>query len=169
MRSICIIPSLFCKKLSKIFVLSLLFVSIFARAEIVSVGPHQISIPLPSGHCLLDETNPNHKGVIELVRESLEAAKNIFLFQSADCDNLAEWLRGDGPLVDAGTAAASLTAANHKISDMSDEEILLKYRKTWVELGAEKIDKHIGNVTEKDRQVPNWAKDKGSKYHSPKK
>ena len=135
-----------CKKLGKAFVLSLLFVSIFARAEIVSVGPHQISIPLPSGHCLLDETNPNHKRVIEITRESLKVAKNVFLYQSADCDNLAAWLRGDGPLVDTGIAAASLTASQYKVP-MSQKEFVSTMRNAYIELGTKAIDNHVDEIS----------------------
>ena len=147
-----------CIKFCQTLGLVLLLVPILCTAEIVSIGPHQIYMPMPIGDCTLQESNPKHNKHITLMSEALAQVDNTFLLQSTDCEILKNWDRMAHSLP-PDTAMVSI------VSDFVDEKILLDaeeyavfMRQELINIGAEEF----GDILDEGNAVANKLAEKHS-------
>jgi hypothetical protein len=130
----------------------ILLLPILGDAEIVSIGPHQISVPVPLGHCVLQETDSNHNRLIQMQRD-VQKGVNEVLFLSADCDQLSDWESGRKPTLDDYGLVLSPSSAVNKKFDLTNDQFVSVMRHHLVNLGAKEIDHVVDKYVDRLNDV----------------
>jgi len=130
----------------------LFLVPIVCTAEIVLVGPHQISVPVPMGHCVLQETNFNHNRLIQMQKDA-QRGMNEVLLSSVDCGQLTDWeSRHKLSLDDFGLVLAAFSHVDKKVP-MTNDQYISGMRKVFVAQSYKEIDKWVTNAHERMNSV----------------
>ena len=125
----------------------LFLVPIVCTAEIVLVGPDQVSIPLPIGHCILQEHNSVHYRLLKYLKDANEGL-NKLLYVSADCEQLRNWELGRVLLNDFTNVVAPIHIIDKKIDIRSDQYVSMM-KKMYAEQGMEIFEKKVGSWEDK--------------------
>ena len=137
----------FCTKCFQFLGVVLFFVPIVCNAEIVLVGPHQVSIPLPIGHCILQEHNSVHYRLLKYLKDANEGL-NKLLYASADCEQLKNWELGRVLLNDFTNVLAPISSVNKKFDIRSDQYVSMM-NQMYAEQGIETFENKIGSWEDK--------------------
>lgn len=123
--------------------LSVIIGSGLCRAEMVSVGSTEISIPLPLSHCVLSNSNPAHSRLIEYYRNAAEKMDQFFLLGSADCQQLEDWVNGRLPTLNDWASVFAPRRWSNEIISMDIEEFIATLRQEYINLGAQGLEERM--------------------------
>ena len=123
-----------------------------ATAKSVTIGPHEIDLDRPDGHCLLDEDTLPDAKLFRIMREA-SLGKNAILFVSAECGQLERWRTGEQTTLDDFAVAMAPKKLVGRRIDMPKPEYVRRMTGVMEHQGAtlmkENYDKVAKNVEEK--------------------
>jgi len=138
-----------------LFLLSGAVLSDATPDEVVSIGPHQISIPMPPDNCMLRNVLSNHKRVLEYLRDSQKGAGQV-VYASTDCLKLAQWTMGlVSSLTDLRVVVTPIPYLNQKLT-ISRKQFVLHVKKQYMDLGVQELARTLDDIA---RRIDGAIKD----------